>query len=103
MTNSECRANYNESSFSRSGSNLGLPPALNRWLLSLLEVLMLRSGTVYRTVHLNHHAKYPDPADDPEGAAARLGLARTLWEGVAFQFKLGAWAWRRAPSVDRRW
>jgi beta-carotene hydroxylase len=83
-------------------ANLGLPPALNRGLLSVLELLMLRSGTVYRTVHLNHHAKYPDPADDPEGAAARLGLARTLWEGVAFQFKLGAWAWRRAPTVDRR-
>ena len=49
-------------------ANLGLSPAINRGLLSLLEMLMLRSGTVYRTVHLNHHAKYPDPHDDPEDA-----------------------------------
>jgi beta-carotene hydroxylase len=83
-------------------ANLGLPPALNRGLLSLLELLMLRSGTVYRVVHLNHHAKYPDAADDPEGAAARFSLARTLWEGVIFQFKLGRWAWRRAAADDRR-
>jgi beta-carotene hydroxylase len=84
-------------------SNLGLPPTVNRLLLSLLELLMLRSGTVYRIVHLNHHARYPDPQDDPEGAAARFGLARTLWEGVIFQFKLGRWAWRRASAGDRRW
>src|SRR4051794_38116744 len=84
-------------------ANLGLPPTVNRGLLSLLELLMLRSGTVYRIVHLNHHAKYPDPGDDdPEGAAARLGLVRTLWAGVVFQFTLGAWAWRRAVAVDRR-
>jgi beta-carotene hydroxylase len=83
-------------------ANLGLPPRLNRRLLSLIELLMLRSGTAYRMVHLNHHAKYPDPADDPEGAAARFGLARTLWEGVIFQFKLGRWAWRRASPADHR-
>jgi beta-carotene hydroxylase len=83
-------------------SNLGLSPTANRLLLSLLELLMLRSGAVYRIVHLNHHAKYPDPLDDPEGAAARFGLARTLWEGVIFQFKLGRWAWRRASAGDRR-
>ncbi|MDB5294773.1 MAG: Fatty acid desaturase, partial [Phycisphaerales bacterium] len=83
-------------------ANLGLRPAVNRRLLSLLELLLLRSGTVYRIVHLNHHAKYPNPADDPEGAAARFGLARTLWEGVIFQFKLGRWAWRRASVGDRR-
>ena len=83
-------------------ANLGLSPRTNRLLLSALEMLMLRSGTVYRIVHLNHHAKYPDAADDPEGAAARFGLARTLWEGVVFQFKLGRWAWARAAKADRR-
>jgi beta-carotene hydroxylase len=83
-------------------ANLGLRPGLNRWLLSLLELLMLRSGTVYRVVHLNHHARYPDAAADPEGAAARFGLLRTLGEGVIFQFKLGRWAWRRAGATDRR-
>ena len=82
-------------------ANLGLPPAINRRLLSLLELLMLRSGTVYRIVHLNHHARYPDPQDDPEGAAARFTFARTLFEGVVFQFKLGRWAYRRASTVDR--
>jgi beta-carotene hydroxylase len=84
-------------------ANLGLPPRLNRRLLSIIELLMLRSGTVYRAVHLNHHSRYPDPRDDPEGAAARFGLFRTLWEGVIFQFKLGRWVWRRAsPGVRRR-
>jgi beta-carotene hydroxylase len=83
-------------------ANLGLPPAVNRGVLRVMELLMLRSGTVYRIVHLNHHAKYPDAHDDPEGAAARLGLARTLGEGVIFQFKLGRWAWRRASQGDRR-
>jgi beta-carotene hydroxylase len=84
-------------------ANLGLPPTCNRRLLSLLELLMLRSGTVYRIVHLNHHAKYPDAADDdPEGAAARFSFLRTIWEGVIFQFTLGRWAWRRASAIDRR-
>ncbi|QOV87365.1 fatty acid desaturase [Humisphaera borealis] len=83
-------------------ANLGLPRALNRKLLSLLELLMLRSGTVYRIVHLNHHAKYPDAHDDPEGAAARFSLVRTLFEGIVFQFTLGRWACRRASTVDRR-
>jgi beta-carotene hydroxylase len=83
-------------------ANLGLSPTTNRRLLSLLELLMLRSGTVYRIVHLNHHAKFPDSQDDPEGAAARFGLVRTVWEGIIFQFKLGRWAWRRASLVDRR-
>ena len=83
-------------------ANLGLPPRVNRVLLSVLEGMMLRSGTVYRIVHLNHHAKYPDAQDDPEGAAARFGLAAALWEGVVFQFKLGRWAWARASKADRR-
>lgn len=83
-------------------ANLGLSRTTNRRLLSLFEMLMLRSGTVYRIVHLNHHAKYPDADDDPEGAAARFSLGRTLWEGVIFQFKLGRWAWLRAPATDRR-
>ena len=84
-------------------ANLGLPPRVNRLLLSVVEMMMLRSGTVYRLVHLNHHARYPDAADDdPEGAAARLGLAGTLWEGVVFQLKLGRWAWARASQADRR-
>ncbi|CAA9442506.1 MAG: hypothetical protein AVDCRST_MAG64-4293, partial [uncultured Phycisphaerae bacterium] len=63
-------------------ANLGLSPTANRRLLSLLELIMLRSGTVYRIVHLNHHAKYPDAREDPEGSAARFSLGRTLWEGV---------------------
>ena len=83
-------------------ANLGLSPSTNRRLLSVMELMMLRSGTVYSIVHLNHHAEYPDATDDPEGAAAGFGLFRTLWEGVVFQFKLGRRAWRRAAAVDRR-
>jgi hypothetical protein len=67
---------------------------------------MLRSGTVYRIVHLNHHAKYPDAADDPEGAAARLGLARTLWGGRDLPGQARAVGvaagGRRGPPADAR-
>jgi beta-carotene hydroxylase len=50
--------------------SLGLPRWLNEFLLSLIELLLFRSGRAYRLAHLNHHARYPDPDNDPEAAAA---------------------------------
>ena len=46
--------------------NLGLPRRWNGLLLSLIELLSLRSGHAYRLAHLYHHARYPHD-DDIEG------------------------------------
>jgi beta-carotene hydroxylase len=75
-------------------ANLGLPKRMNGFLLSLIELLALRSGHAYRMAHLHHHALYPHD-DDIEGAAARMSLLRTLFEGVIFQFKIWWWAVRQ--------
>lgn len=80
--------------------NMGLSRGLNDHLLILIELLALRSGTAYRLTHLHHHRRYP-AADDIEGAAAKMTLLGSLLEGVQFQFKLFAWAWRN--HRDQRW
>lgn len=82
---------YGSTSHDLVHENLKLPPALNSFLLSLLELLCLRSGHAYQMSHLYHHKRYPHK-DDVEGAAARMKLARTLLEGIIFQYKLYAWA-----------
>jgi beta-carotene hydroxylase len=79
-------------------ANLGLPRRLNGLLLTVIELLALRSGHAYRLAHLHHHAIYPHE-DDIEGAAARMSLGRTLLEGVVFQPKIWWWAVRQ-PSKD---
>ncbi len=81
--------------------NLGLPPAANDILLTLIELLALRSGHAYRAAHLHHHARFPHP-DDIEGAAARMSLPRTLAEGLILQPRLWIWAVRNART-SRAW
>lgn len=71
--------------------NLGLRKRTNSLLLSLIELLSLRSGHAYRMAHLHHHARYPHD-DDIEGAAAKMPLLRTLLEGMIFQFRIWWWA-----------
>ncbi len=77
---------------------LGLPRGVNDALLSTIELMMLRSGRAYRLAHLNHHASYPDPADDPEGAAAHGSLGSALAAGFLFFPRLWCWAFRRYPT-----
>jgi beta-carotene hydroxylase len=79
--------------------NLGLPRSVNDLFLSLIELLALRSGHAYRMAHLHHHARFPHH-DDIEGAAAKMNLPRTLFEGVIFQFKIWFWAMNQ-PKKDR--
>ena len=74
--------------------NLGLPRRLNDLLLCLTELLAVRSGHAYQAAHLHHHARYP-AEDDVEGAASRMGLARTLMEGLILQPKCWLWAVRQ--------
>jgi beta-carotene hydroxylase len=75
--------------------NLGLRRSVNDLLLSLIELLALRSGHAYRAAHLHHHARFPHN-DDIEGAAAGMSLPRTLFEGVSFQLKIWFWSVKRS-------
>ena len=81
-------------------ANLGLRRRTNHFLLSLIELLALRSGHAYRLAHLHHHARYPHD-DDIEGAAAKMSFAHTIFEGVIFQPRIWWWAVRQTGR-DRR-
>ena len=92
---------YGSTSHDLVHRNLRLPAWINETLLSAIELLAFRSGHAYRTVHLNHHAHFPDE-DDLEGAAARMSWFRALLDGVTLQYRLWAFALRR-PGTKRRW
>ena len=74
---------------------LGLPRGVNEFFLATIELLAFRSGHAYRLAHLHHHARFPHD-DDIEGAAAKMTLARTLFEGVIFQPRMMYWALTRS-------
>jgi beta-carotene hydroxylase len=79
-------------------SSLGLPRRVNDLLLTVIELLMFRSGRAYRLAHLNHHSRYPDESEDPEAAAAFGSLAAALISGPMFFPRLWLWAFRRYPA-----
>ena len=81
--------------------NLGVPRWLNHVLLSVVELLGVRSGHAYRAAHLHHHASFPD-ADDVEGAAAHGSLISALLAGPLHQPRIWCWAWRISRH-DRGW
>jgi beta-carotene hydroxylase len=74
-----------------------LPRRVNDGLLTVIELLMLRSGRAYRLAHLNHHTRYPDPHDDPEAAGAHGTLWQAVRGGPFFFARLWLWAARRHP------
>jgi beta-carotene hydroxylase len=74
----------------------------NEFLLTTIELLMLRSGRAYRLAHLNHHARYPDASDDPEAAAAHGGLFAAIVSGPLFFLRLWLWAVKRYPEHRAR-
>ena len=78
--------------------SLGLPSRVNDLLLTSIELLMLRSGRAYRLAHLNHHARFPDLSDDPEGQAAHGTAWEALCSGPFYLFGLWLWAMRRHPQ-----
>lgn len=92
---------YGSTSHDLVHGNLGLPPGVNRLLLSLMEVLGLRSGHAYRAAHLHHHAQYPCD-DDVEGAAAHGSFFDALLAGPFHQSRIWFWALRHAKK-DRVW
>ena len=81
--------------------NLRIPHWLNEGLLCAVELLAFRSGHAYRTVHLNHHAHFPEEGD-LEGAAAAMSLPRALLDGLTLQYRLWWYALAR-PGTNRLW
>ena len=94
-------ATYGSCSHDLVHANCGLRRKHSHFWLSVIELIMLRSGTVYRMVHLNHHRVFPNYEKDPEGRASYYSLWRTLLEGPIFQFRLCAWAWSRRQHRPR--
>jgi beta-carotene hydroxylase len=83
--------------------NIGLTRKASSIWLSVIELLMMRSGTTYRVTHLNHHLRYPDFAADPEGRASYFSIWRTFAEGPVFHLKLILWTLKHAQEHDRFW
>jgi beta-carotene hydroxylase len=81
--------------------NLGLPTRVNELLLSVIELLTIRSGHAYRMAHLHHHKRFPHD-DDIEGAASKMTFVQTLLEGTTLQCRIYYWALRYAKR-ERRW
>ena len=92
---------YGSTSHDLVHRNLGLPRIVNEVLLSLIELLALRSGHAYQAAHLYHHARYPH-VDDIEARAARMSWVGALAEGVVFPYRIWLWAMRNARQV-RAW
>jgi len=83
-------------------ANFGFSRKLCDFWLSLIELLMLRSGTTYRFTHLIHHQRYPDFENDPEGRASFYSLIRTLLEGPIFHIRLVVFSLKHAPRKDQK-
>ncbi len=81
---------------------LGFPRWLNECLLSVVEMLALRSGHAFRISHLCHHRHFPDD-EDIEGRVAKMPLWRALIEGIGQQSRLFLWAWPRARRDEKFW
>ena len=92
---------YGSTSHDLVHRNLGLPQRLNDGMLSLIELLALRSGHAYQAAHLHHHAHYPDP-DDIEATAAYRSFLGAIAEGFVFQFRIWFWAVKRCDP-KRAW
>lgn len=92
---------YGSASHDLVHRNLGFKRLTNDILLSLLELLCLRSGHAYQLAHLHHHARFPRD-DDIEAEAARMSLVGALLQGVVFQYRVYIWALRN-PRGRRSW
>jgi beta-carotene hydroxylase len=86
---------YGSTSHDLVHRNLGLPRVVNDVLLSVLELLALRSGHAYQAAHLHHHACFPHP-DDVEARDAGRSFLYALVDGFVFPFRLWRWAFRNA-------
>ena len=81
---------------------LKLHPFLNRLLLSITEMLALRSGHAFKVCHLNHHRHFPDDTDI-EGTCIHKSFVGTLIEGPFYLYRLYFWALKHANAQDKKW
>ncbi len=79
----------------------GLPPPINDLMLTLTELLALRSGAAYRLSHLQHHRRLGLDGDI-EGAPAHHPVLRVLAEAPLYVPRLWLWAWREGKPRERR-
>lgn len=91
---------YGSTSHDLVHHTLRLRPRLNDFLLSLIELLSLRSGTAYRLSHLYHH-RHLLASDDLEGSVAYGALWRAIASGPTMQLRLWLWAWAKYPEHRR--
>jgi beta-carotene hydroxylase len=91
---------YGSTSHDLVHRTLRLPHRLNDRLLSLIELLSLRSGTAYRLSHLHHHRQLLS-SDDLEGSSAHGSLWRAIVTGPTMQLRLWHWAWKARPEQRR--
>jgi len=92
---------YGSTSHDLVHRTLKLPRGTNDFLLSLIELLSLRSGTAYRLSHLHHHAHLLAPSDI-EGACAHGSVWGAMVTGPTMQIRLWLWAWQQHPRMRRR-
>ena len=92
---------YGSTSHDLVHRTLGLPRRLNDFLLSVIELLSLRSGTAYRLSHLNHHRLLLADGDI-EGETAHGSLLRAVCSGPTLQVRLWLWAWRTCKPMRPR-
>ena len=92
---------YGSTSHDLVHRSLRLPRRWNDVLLSLIELLSLRSGTAYRLSHLHHHRHLLEE-DDVEGATAHGSLLRAIASGPTTQIRLWTWAWRNHSRMRLR-
>jgi beta-carotene hydroxylase len=82
--------------------SLKLGTKANNLLLSITEMLVLRSGHAFKICHINHHRHFPK-LEDIEGASAHKTLIETLLEGPFYIYRLYFWALKNARDKDKRW
>ena len=92
---------YGSTSHDLVHRTLSLPRGFNDFLLSLIELLSVRSGTAYRLSHLHHHAHLLGP-DDLEGASAHGSFWCAIATGPTMQVRLWLWAWYQHPRMRPR-
>ncbi len=92
---------YGSSSHDLVHRTLHLPHHFNDFMLSLIELLSLRSGTAYRLSHLHHH-QHLLADDDIEGATAHGSLLGAVASGPTTQIRIWLWAWRNHQPMRPR-
>lgn len=81
---------------------LKLHPGVNRFFLSIIEILTLRSGHAFKVCHINHHRNFPKK-NDIEGASIHMKPYELILESIIYLYKLFFWARKHAKTKDRIW